>query len=80
MNGCLIKLLAWEPRVVIVSPTVYPRFVANYDFSYFPFKSEPTPKLRKFPWFYRIPRYKSEANRSRGLEVMIGQPNKDYRD
>ena len=34
--------LAWEPRVVIVSPTIYPRFDINYDFSYFfPFKENP---------------------------------------
>ena len=27
------------PRVIIVTPTVYPRFVLNYDFSYFPYKT-----------------------------------------
>ena len=31
----LYKILAWEPRVVIVSSTVYPRVVVIYDFSYF---------------------------------------------
>ena len=27
--------LAWEPRVVMVSPAVYPRFVVNFDFMIF---------------------------------------------
>ncbi len=27
------------PRVLIVTPTVYPRLVVNYDFRYFPYKS-----------------------------------------
>ena len=49
--------LAWEPRVVIVSPTIYPRFDINYDFSYFfPFKENPL--NLESPWLFRVPQSK----------------------
>ena len=50
------KKIAWEPRVVIASPTVYPRFVVNDDFSFF---------SKKVPGLNRFPKSKFEANRSR---------------
>ena len=33
-------------------------------------------QLRTFPWFYRVPNSKLEANQSRGSWVMIGLTNK----
>ena len=35
-------ILAWELRKVIVSPTVYPPLVVNYNCCYFSVKSGPT--------------------------------------
>ena len=53
-------VLAWEPRVVKVSPTIYPRIVVNYDLSIFPEKFDPLilesqTQLRTFPCSYRVP-------------------------
>ena len=66
-------LIAWKPGVAQgrSSPTVNPRFVVNYNYSYFSYKSTPTQlriskKSKKSQWLYRNPRLKIEANRSRG--------------
>ena len=79
------------PRVLMVTPAVYPRQVVNYDFSFFPDKSGPTQlriskpsyslisrffvEIRTFPWISRIPQSNFEANKSRDSQVMIEHSN-----
>ena len=63
------------PRVLIVTPAVYPHLV---DFTWtlnFHFKNRPTQlrlktQLRTFPWFSQAPQSKFEANRSRVPELL----------
>ena len=78
-------ILAWEPSIVIISPTVYLRFIINFDFTYY-FLEKSTlsaedlkAKLRLLPWIFSVFQSEFEANRSRGSWVKSDkQTDRDY--
>ena len=70
----VLTSLGTQRCLVIVSPTFYPRFVVNYDFSYVFHQNGPTHfRISKISG---VPQTKFVANCSRGSWVMIGQTNK----
>ena len=62
-----------QPRLLVVTPTVYPYLVGNYDFIFFlltkvdSLNLESQNQAMNISKFSRVPQTKFEANRSNGL-------------
>ena len=76
-------ILAWIPSVAQVSKSYSHRHLNNFTGKLnFRCNSRPTqlripkPSPKTFPWAFRVPQSKFEANRSRSFWIMVGQTNK----